>query len=61
MQDGLIDKVLGVTANLPSRQQKEGFTEFVSDVLGNESSFETVFSIQENLKETVKEKKIIVA
>ena len=57
MQDGLIDKVLGVTANLPSKQQKEGFTEFVSDVLGNESSFETVFSIQENLKETVNNKK----
>ncbi len=57
LQDGLIDKVLGVTATLPAKQQKEGFTEFVTDVLGDESSFETVLSIQENLKETVMNKK----
>ena len=57
IQDAFVDKVLGVTANLPAKQQKEGFTEFVSDVLGNESSFETVLSIQENLKESVQNKK----
>ena len=49
--------MLDVTATLPAKQQKEGFTEFVSEVLGDESSIETVLSIQENLKETVENKK----
>lgn len=53
LQDSFLDKVLKVSATLPAKQQKEGFTEFVSDVLGDESSFETVLSIQENLRETV--------
>ena len=57
LQDNFVDKVLGVSVMLPAKQQKEGFTEFVSDVLGDESSFETVFSIQENLREMVKNKK----
>ena len=39
------------------KQQKEGFTELVTTILGRDSNFETVLSIQENLKETVKEKK----
>ena len=49
--------MLNVTATLPAKQQKEGFNEFVSEVLGDESSFETVLSIQENLKETVDNRK----
>lgn len=53
LQDSFLDTVLKVSATLPAKQQKEGFTEFVSDVLGEESSFETVLSIQENLRETV--------
>lgn len=57
LQDAFIEKVLGVSAMLPAKQQKEGFNEFVSEVLGNESSFETVLAIQENLKETVNNKK----
>ena len=57
LQDEFIEKVLGVSATLPAKQQKDGFTEFVSEVLGNESSFETVLSLQENLKETVNNKK----
>ncbi len=57
LQDALIEKVLDVTATLPAKQQKEGFQEFVTEVLGNESNFDTVFSIQENLKETVTNKK----
>ena len=57
LQDALIEKVLDVTATLPAKQQKEGFQEFVTEVLGNESDFDTVFSIQENLKETVNNKK----
>ena len=53
LQDAFLEKVLNVTATLPAKQQKEGFTEFVSEVLGDEAQFETVLSIQENLKETV--------
>ncbi len=58
LQDVFIEKVLEVSAMLPAKQQKEGFNEFVSEVLGNESSFETVLAIQENLKETVNNKKM---
>ena len=57
LQENFIEKVLDVTATLPAKQQKEGFTEFVSDVLGEETNIETVLSIQENLKETVNNKK----
>jgi hypothetical protein len=53
LQHLLLEKVLDVSATLPAKQQKEVFTEFMSDVLGDESSFETVLSIQENLKEKV--------
>lgn len=61
MQDEFLENVLDVTATLPAKQQKEGFTEFVSDVLGEESSFETVISIQENLKEAAFNKKVEAA
>ncbi len=57
LQDAFIEKVLDVSTTLPAKQQKEGFTELVTTVLGRDSNFETVLSIQENLKETVKEKK----
>ena len=57
LQDRFLEGVLNVTATLPAKQQKEGFNEFVSEVLGDESSFETVLSIQENLKETVDNRK----
>ena len=57
LQDVFLEKVLDVSATLPAKQQKEGFTEFVTEVLGDESSFETVLAIQENLKETVNNKK----
>ena len=57
LQDAFLEKVLDVSATIPAKQQKEEFTEFVSDVLGEESSIETVLSIQENLKETVNVKK----
>ena len=57
LQDAFLEKVLDVSSTIPAKQQKEEFTEFVSDVLGEESSIETVLSIQENLKETVNVKK----
>ena len=53
LQDRLLENVLNVSAALPAKQQKEGFTEFVSEVLGDEAQFETIMSIQENLKDTV--------
>ncbi|SEQ27725.1 protein of unknown function [Lachnospiraceae bacterium NE2001] len=57
LQDAFLEKVLDVSSTLPAKQQKEGFNEFVSVVLGKESSFDTVLSIQKNLKETVNNKK----
>ena len=57
LQDSFLENVLDVTTALPPKQQKEGFTEFVSEVLGDERNFETVLSIQENLKDTVLNKK----
>ena len=57
LQDSFLENVLDVTTALPPKQQKEGFTEFVSEVLGDERNFETVLSIQENLKDTVQNKK----
>ena len=57
LQERFVERVLGVSATLPAKQQKEGFTEFVSDVLGEDSSFETVLAIQENLSEAVRTKK----
>ena len=55
LQDAFLEKVLGVPTSLPAKQQKEGFTEFVSDVLGDEADFDTVLTLQENLKDTVKQ------
>ena len=49
LQDSMLDKVLNVSITLPAKQQKEGFTEFVTEVLGEDTSFETVLSIHENL------------
>ncbi len=61
LQDAFLEKVLDVTAALPAKQQKEGFTEFVSEVLGDESTFDTLLSIQENLKQTVDDRKTELA
>jgi len=57
LQDTFLEKVLDVSTTIPAKKQKESFTELVSEVLGDESSIETVLSIQENLKETVNVKK----
>ena len=57
LQDSMLDKVLNVSITLPAKQQKEGFNEFVTEVLGEDTSFETVLSIHENLNETVENKK----
>ena len=57
LQSAFLENVLGVSATLPAKQQKEGFTEFVSEVLGDEAGFETVLSIQENLNAAVKDRK----
>ncbi|MCR4604650.1 MAG: DUF4317 domain-containing protein [Eubacterium sp.] len=55
LQDIFLEKLLGVPTDIPAKQQKEGFTEFVSDVLGDEADFDTVMSIQENMKETMQD------
>ncbi len=56
-QEKLLENVLNLSFTIPAKQQKEDFTGLVNEVLGDEKSFETVFAIQENLKEAVKNKK----
>lgn len=58
LQDFFLEKLLGVSATLPAKQQKEGFTEFVADVLGDEAEIETVFAIQDNLRESIRDRKL---
>ena len=58
LQDIFLEKLLDVSATLPAKQQKEGFTEFVADVLGEEAEIETVFAIQDNLRESIRNQKL---
>lgn len=57
LQDKLLDELLAVSAPLPAKQQKAGFNEFVAEVLGEDTTIETMIAIQENFTELVKEKK----
>ncbi len=57
LQDKLLDELLAVSAPLPAKQQKAGFDTFVAQVLGEDSTIETMIAIQENFTELVKEKK----
>lgn len=57
LQDKLLDELLAVSAPLPAKQQKAGFNAFVAQVLGDDSTIETMITIQENFTELVKEKK----
>lgn len=57
LQDKLLDELLAVSAPLPAKQQKEGFNTFVEQVLGQDTTIETMIAMQENFTEIVKEKK----
>ncbi len=57
LQEKLLGDFLGVTSQIPAKQQKEGFTEFVSDMLGEDSDIDTVITFHENLNERFQEKK----
>lgn len=57
LQDKLLDELLAVSAPLPAKQQKESFNTFVAEVLGEDSTIETMIAMQENFAELVKEKK----
>lgn len=57
LQDKLLDELLAVSAPLPAKQQKESFNTFVAEVLGEDSTIETMIAMQENFVELVKEKK----
>ncbi len=57
LQDKLLDELLAVSAPLPAKHQKEGFNTFVAQVLGEDSTIETMIAMQENFTELVKEKK----
>ena len=56
-QDKLLDEMLAVSAPLPAKHQKDGFNTFVAEVLGEDSSIETMIAMQENFTELIKEKK----
>ncbi|MBR4514926.1 MAG: DUF4317 domain-containing protein [Lachnospiraceae bacterium] len=49
-----LKNVLDVRVPIPVKQQKQGFTELVSEVLGDEPSFKTVLEIHENLSDIAK-------
>lgn len=49
--------MLAVSAPLPAKHQKDGFNTFVAEVLGEDSSIETMIAMQENFTELIKEKK----
>ncbi|MBE5953705.1 MAG: DUF4317 family protein [Lachnospiraceae bacterium] len=57
LQDKLLDEMLAVSAPLPAKHQKEGFNTFVEQVLGEDTTIETMIAMQENFTELVKEKK----
>lgn len=57
LQDKLLDELLTVSAPLPAKHQKEGFNTFVSQVLGEDTTIETMIAMQENFTELVKERK----
>ncbi len=57
LQDKLLDEMLAVSAPLPAKHQKDGFNTFVAEVLGEDSSIETMIAMQENFTELIKEKK----
>ena len=57
IQSDLIDGMLGCVIPMTYKNQKETFTEIISESLGEECNFETVKTIHENLNAYVEEHK----
>lgn len=57
VQSDFIDGVLGCVTPMTYKNQKETFTEVITEVLGEECNFETVKNFQENLNSFVDVKK----
>ena len=57
LQEKLLGNFLNVSSPIPARQQKEGFTEFVANMLGEDSDIDTVITLQRDLNEHFQEKK----
>lgn len=53
LQDGLVEHVLGCTAPLTLKSQKNTFQSIVEETLGQDCNFEAVKAIHENLNELV--------
>lgn len=53
LQDGLVEHVLGCTAPLTLKSQKNTFQAIVEETLGQDCNFEAVKAIHENLNELV--------
>lgn len=57
LQPLLMEEVFGCRTPLSAREQKETFSELLSETLGDACDYETVVSIHENLNEIIEEKK----
>lgn len=57
MQKDFIDRTLGCGAPLSYKTQQETFQDIIENTLGNECSFETVKTIQENINDYFEERK----
>lgn len=57
VQSDFIDGVLGCVTPMTYKNQKETFTEVITEVLGEECNFETVKNFQENLNSFIDVKK----
>lgn len=53
LQDGLVEHVLGCTAPLTLKNQKNTFQSIVEETLGRDCNFEAVKAIHENLNELI--------
>lgn len=53
LQDGLVEHVLGCTAPLTLKSQKNTFQSIVEETLGQDCNFEAVKAIHENLNELI--------
>lgn len=57
VQSEFIDGVLGCVTPMTFKNQKETFTEIITEVLGDECNFETVKTVHENLNTYIEERK----
>lgn len=57
IQSEFVDGVLGCTTPMTYKNQKETFSEVITEVLGEECNFETIKNVHENLNSYIEERK----